>query len=756
MFRLFTHAIIANSNKDSRRYAVIHWIKALHEMEETYETGADKKNAGAKAAVVVDCIARVLNNENRALQRLEDGKDVDKEDETPSIFGGNETEINATLRVMNSWVTAVVRYVDWEALMAGRAREWLHSVTTGRREHETNFEAAILRATACRHLDNWLHADHPYGAYASCRFTQRALCDESVFWRRLPPRLRLTFNAQIMAQHRKEDTIGKTMKEAVEYFIQECGPLTAKMHNAISMAYRYDCEHDQAIYHLENGIEMLDEETSRIEGGDIDANLRFTLYSRLGRVYHGKVKDTEDQSTRDISKPLTPFEMDNEKRIMLTKALKSFEKAVDASAKPSTDRVRVFELKAKVEAILGSYADCFKSLKQAIEAANDCKDYDGTFTTRHFEELVQLLMQQAIEESPTPYSNVMTLVKMLGAEQLTQTCRAETHRRIQEAAEKEKCHGEKRQDEEDCVSRLASFYEEATKILLRDKDDYAMTLCLYHTNFALFVQKDRANAKKIITMVLDGVASKDAKSITRATWRLADILLEQFMEAEDLQGKKTALNEMEGLLRRMQELRPEFEAEQSQMSIPLYLMRRVLGPADDFFSGADETFHGCLRALTDDIADNDVPSLQVLAKVLRLVPGLEMEAAIVASCQFYVLDPNLAAVTGETPSIVCTNTTCGRELGKKDTAWLCCFCTNTLLCEACFEEVGQTQSTDRRWYPCRSGHHVIDLPAPQLMGIGKKKMVLVGDGEIPIVDWLKELEVKWKEAWRSYWNRNIV
>ncbi|KAK3330759.1 hypothetical protein B0H66DRAFT_544795 [Apodospora peruviana] len=111
---------------------------------------------------------------------------------------------------------------------------------------------------------------------------------------------------------------------------------------------------------------------------------------------------------------------------------------------------------------------------------------------------------------------------------------------------------------------------------------------------------------------------------------------------------------------------------------------------------------GCLKALMDDVADNNVPSLQVLAKVLRLVPRLEEEAAIVASSQFYVPDHELA--TKKTSSII--------------------VCTNTLLCAACFEEVRQRQATDRRWYPCRSGHQGIHLPAPQLKGIGERKMFL--------------------------------
>lgn len=152
--------------------------------------------------------------------------------------------------------------------------------------------------------------------------------------------------------------------------------------------------------------------------------------------------------------------------------------------------------------------------------------------------------------------------------------------------------------------------------------------------------------------------------------------------------KQAALDKMEDLVSQLQGLQADFEPYQSQISITLSIMRRKLSPALVFFEGADQTFRGCVKTLTDEHQDNDAPSFQVLAKVLCLVPGLKKHAEIAASCQFYVIDDQL--FTGETQSPVACSY-CEKRVGgdaEAEVVYLCCYCTNTFACKSCYDNNG--------------------------------------------------------------------
>ncbi|KAF1813441.1 hypothetical protein P152DRAFT_457803 [Eremomyces bilateralis CBS 781.70] len=70
-------------------------------------------------------------------------------------------------------------------------------------------------------------------------------------------------------------------------------------------------------------------------------------------------------------------------------------------------------------------------------------------------------------------------------------------------------------------------------------------------------------------------------------------------------------------------------------------MTKKLGPARDFQDSLDGIFKGCVEALSDSEGWNDFPSFRMLAKSLACLPGLERDAQIALSCQFYIVDKDI-------------------------------------------------------------------------------------------------------------------
>src|SRR5690606_11033795 len=105
--------------------------------------------------------------------------------------------------------------------------------------------------------------------------------------------------------------------------------------------------------------------------------------------------------------------------------------------------------------------------------------------------------------------------------------------------------------------------------------------------------------------------------------------------------KRFTLRQMEELVKQLQrrygyELYPE---RAYLIRIPLALMRRRMGPTDQFYEELDDTFRRCLRALRDNQSNNDPYSFRMLAKTLRLAPGMDSKYAQVAlSCQFSIVN----------------------------------------------------------------------------------------------------------------------
>ncbi|KAL2151135.1 hypothetical protein VTH82DRAFT_6233 [Thermothelomyces myriococcoides] len=108
------------------------------------------------------------------------------------------------------------------------------------------------------------------------------------------------------------------------------------------------------------------------------------------------------------------------------------------------------------------------------------------------------------------------------------------------------------------------------------------------------------------------------------------ILAKKFGESSDPKVKRFTLRQMEELVKQLQrrygyELYPE---RAYLIRIPLALMRRRMGPTDQFYEELDDTFRRCLRALRDNQSNNDPYSFRMLAKTLRLAPGMDSKYSL--------------------------------------------------------------------------------------------------------------------------------
>lgn len=198
---------------------------------------------------------------------------------------------------------------------------------------------------------------------------------------------------------------------------------------------------------------------------------------------------------------------------------------------------------------------------------------------------------------------------------------------------------------------LCQAYHEAMQ-----KDDESAGF--FRPIFALFLKTVRgpasyAEAKESLQKTLQG---SNYWTVPRASFQLADILVEEFRNTKKSDQKLATFLEMEKLVTTVKEsMGNEFDATQSQTYIPLALMTRQIKPLR-FQEILQATFNGCLVALRDEIANNDSVSFRTLAKVLACIPGLQHEASIAATCQLYVIDMDVyrkeqnKSISGDQPS----------------------------------------------------------------------------------------------------------
>ncbi|KAF1986953.1 hypothetical protein K402DRAFT_463084 [Aulographum hederae CBS 113979] len=124
--------------------------------------------------------------------------------------------------------------------------------------------------------------------------------------------------------------------------------------------------------------------------------------------------------------------------------------------------------------------------------------------------------------------------------------------------------------------------------------------------------------------------------------RLADLLFTRFRASTKPSEKVACLDKLKGIpnpfRRNEQSLSLEFG--HSNIEIMQAIMTRTVGSAIEYHTILEKCFSTCVAGLEDSIGWNDNDSLRLLAKVLACVGGLERDAAIALTLQFYMCDPD--------------------------------------------------------------------------------------------------------------------
>ncbi|KAM3072152.1 hypothetical protein ACMFMG_008609 [Clarireedia jacksonii] len=768
------------------------WLKQLKNRRsmkdvKTPERDLKKEIFRRDSQLIAECLLKIFKSPS-ALNRL--GREVDAESSSrieefiSSAFG--------TLRV----------YV--ELCKDLFAKDFVKEVSSSEVVKEVSIsEANICVYIAKKYISAWWEARYPIEAYTNFRLAHCALLEAKKLNAELPVVQNIQeFGTDKEKQYNQFISVSRAVR-----LIQP-----ARQYKCRAMALRYHELYDEALSDVEKGLKFLDANDGE----------RFELNDRKGRILFGF---SEDARERDIT------EMENKRKKMnllsnikkpdsekLNEALGAFKEALKCKQgirennQNWKDKINMtYQLKAKVEALLHKAEECLKSVDVATRTADNVTPTEQIDVRKSGRQTTLIYFNEiAIAMKISGCENVVKLLKKVPTHQLALGCMDETHEALHQAISEAVKKGEARQTtsgNNEVEQLLGAMYEEAVKKL---QNDYRLLPSnptrVWWAVFKRHVCKDLEEAKKILHEALQPAVNGDIEAITPVSWQLAEILLNEFWNKKyETLDVKTVLIERQAVYEKMKELVetvknqvPYFQPELAQISISLAMMHRGLGSLATFKNHTDGIFDACCRALTDDLALNDGPSFQMLAKLLALIPGLEEQAAVAFSCQFIVFDaeqrqrkiaeklgsnsreskgsiiPNsrgsnrrtlqagLATAASGDESIchVECDGKCSVILNKENLsgkkAFLCYYCTNTILCGSCHTE-WRNRKQEQGPHPwgivCESFHQHVEAPAKSWL---KPESKLFGK-ELPqeeryrnLKNWLDDLKKEWEKQWKLF------
>ncbi|QSS59361.1 hypothetical protein I7I51_08796 [Histoplasma capsulatum] len=366
---------------------------------------------------------------------------------------------------------------------------------------------------------------------------------------------------------------------------------------------------------------------------------------------------------------------------------------------------------------------------------------------------------------------------------------------------------------------LIKTYEEIIAYL--DHSKSSATIRWELASFYQTIKGDFATAKHQFYKIIDGdsfispaTGDEDLSTLSETQLDLTDIIYEEFRRADTVENKIASMDELKKLqTRRRRAAVDDGDVYETAGSIVLANMFRKMGPAHEFKNVLEKTFQKCMSSLTDDRGWNDQNSMCLLAKVLASVGGLEREAQIAFSAQFYIVDPAVEhfwsndeesewSTDSEDGSCESnTSSDSGSWLSESDTSagssksgkrrnknedfapntdyvcngecedddieswddgvvYLCMICCNCDLCEECYQKrqahnKNSTENNHWRRY-CGANHWYIKGPVEGWKGI-KDGYMTIGEEKIKFLDWLEEIRTtKWKKAWEQFWMKEDV
>ncbi|KAL1634037.1 hypothetical protein SLS56_002629 [Neofusicoccum ribis] len=165
---------------------------------------------------------------------------------------------------------------------------------------------------------------------------------------------------------------------------------------------------------------------------------------------------------------------------------------------------------------------------------------------------------------------------------------------------------------------------------------------------------DRGKARELLEQVMESSSKGEAMeeyTLLSTRSHLAELLMEQFRSTVDSSEKASILEEMKKLAFPPDYLLgADFNPHVSNTAIPAALMVRKMGPLLEFQSILNKSFDACIEGLTDAEGWNDSLTIRFFGKLLACLPGLEKDAQIALSSQFYYLNPEFKEQANDSAS----------------------------------------------------------------------------------------------------------
>lgn len=587
--------------------------------------------------VVVETLYSILSNRNAALKTIEEYSGWS---DPLSIFGATEEDQAKALEHLQKWSLQATRLSSPSLTVT--TLEWLRPFVRNPR--------IIYIKTAESHVSNWfLNAYSDWWAEKSFRFAHCAL----ELGKDLIPQ-QLEQLREYFAEREKEKQTEYTENSVLAVstaFWQMQMTMTAQCYKSIGMAMKSLDHHEASLKQFNLGMEICDNDHDRLQiySAMADAlwslttaaenaarNARAETWEKDGQsmkanAEHGGVAHaTMEKAKTDTTKGQDPSKVDHEEEKMkwaqktcdaLAKAVElkiTFSEAPDQDMQIKRVLVETYMRRATAEVMLGTTDNVLRYFQDASNIP--LKD--------NYVDLEEAVTRLASKDAWTIIIDLVWSMerkyRVWFAWGLYGDARDAFWRAGKETGE---------------LQFVADVYTEGIKAIAgRFKMTYATELILSLGEFYRTVvggTEGRSVAKPLFHQVIN--MSNRPSEITDATFRLADILTEDFRTTLSPAKKTSAHAEMKLLVARMREsMGKEFDPTQSQTTIPLALMNRKLA-AVDFQSGLDATFKGCVAALQDENSWNDCISFRTLAKVLACM-GLDFEAEVAATCQLYIID----------------------------------------------------------------------------------------------------------------------
>jgi hypothetical protein len=656
---ILTSPVNRNSNSaewELRSYCTSHWMKHLQDIK------CDELHDD-QAAKVINSLYAILSNRDNSLRVFEQNWRL----EGYTMFGTSEEQEKKALDALHEWASRAIQ-IRSSALAPG-ATDWLRPLI----RHQDIIYIRLAEA----HVANWfLGAQDSWDAYRSFLFAHASLEHGRDMLKHRPDLLNY-FEGRSKAGHSGADEItDESIRIVSKSSWQMEMIMTSQSYRAIGMAMRERDFREPSLEYFELSLQNADDSRDKI-----------FVYSRMAETLVELAQLAVEREKAEAEKNMNA-ETPGPKTDAINPKKEVDDQHGAESEGPSSKTGPAPHDVSQVDAALNNTNESPKvevSSKEWIQRALDClasaqellpkleyagdPDSDGELKSAIRSVHVQLARAGLLQgDTKHLISHLTAAMKVPRHGEAPALFLLEIPKICRELAKKEQwatiidifnlLSKEDRfyfilqEEEEDSILRKAgkitnncqfvvSAYNHGIR-MLQSWENMGYFLSQFLLQLAEFHRtvvggpEALAEAKLILNKVLN--TANDSQVISKASFQIADILVDEFRATRDPFRKIAAQDEMKKLVSKVREnMSIDFDATLSQTTIPLVYMTRKLA-AFEFQEKLRETFFGCYDLLTDETIGNDSQSLRMLARVLAYVPGLQHDAEIAASCQLYIVD----------------------------------------------------------------------------------------------------------------------